>query len=97
MKKYCIATVQYPINWEPFLDIVRSSLESAGTGNKLLAYVVVDGRGCYNHGIMLEKEEDKFIEAICMVLQPGKWSSVRDDDPAVKEGMFERCERQNKD
>lgn len=88
--KFNIATVCRPKDFDGFLQHVRNSV---GEGPlELLGYVVVDGPGCYNHGVMLEGPEDHqkmFIETLCYALQPGKYSLAPDDDPAVSEGVFE--------
>lgn len=102
-RKFNIATVQYPINWDEYLKIVHES--AAGDPTKpethltVNGYVVVHGPGCYNHGIMITGEPtnmDRFVNMLALVLQPGKYSEAHIDDPAVKDGQFERCERAGK-
>lgn len=54
--------------------------------------MVVDGPGCYNHGVMLSgpaEAQVKFAEMLCIALQPGKYCQAADGDPAVAEGVFE--------
>lgn len=92
--KYVIATVQYPVNWPEFLACIRGALQPE---DALLGYVVVPGPGCYNHGVMIGgPNHAEIAKMLAMVLQPGKYASVPDDDPAVEEGKFERCERLSK-
>jgi len=55
----------------------------------ILSYIVIDGYGCFNHGIMLESgDTEKFLNHLTMALMPARWSKVSDNDPAVVAGLF---------
>jgi hypothetical protein len=93
MAKYNIATVCYPTNFDAFLKCIRDALQPE---DKLLGYVVVEGPGCYNHGVMVEgPTSEALIHSITLALQPGKYSLTSDSDPAVNEGAFTCCPRAN--
>jgi hypothetical protein len=88
--KYCIATVQKPLSQEHFSKLVEMVKSSAAEGgNTLQGLVIVPGQGCWNWGVMLDgPDEERFMESLTLVLQPGKYSRAPDDDPAVSEGVF---------
>lgn len=86
--KICIATPKYPLNFESFITAAKAS--AAEGGNVITGYVVVQGPGCWNHGVIIEgDDEEGFAQALAIALMPSKWCIVDDDDPAVVEGQFE--------
>ncbi len=86
--KACIATTKRPTDFAAFLDAVK---EQAKVDNvEIKGYVVTDGHGCLNHGIIVDGETvEPFLNHLTMALQPAKWSVVSDNDPAVVAGQFE--------
>lgn len=86
--KVCIATSKKPLDFVKFIECVKAS---AAEGNNVIkGYVVVPGNGCWNHGIIIEgDDEEGFINQLTMVMMPARWGKVDDSDPAVVEGQFE--------
>ena len=86
--KVCIATSKKPLDFDKFIAQIKSS--AAEGRNEIKGYVVMPGRGCWNHGIIIEGDDaENFINALTMALMPAKSSIVSDDDQGVTEGQFE--------
>lgn len=88
MKTFNIATSKKPTNFQAFVKAVQES--AAEGGLTIEAYVVVEGRGCLNHGVMVggdDQEAEKFIHQLTMVLMPARYCHA-DGDPAIHQGLF---------
>jgi len=86
--KAVIATSKCPADFEAYLEGIK---EWAADSNVVIqGYVVTDGPGCCNHGIMLEGDNsEQFMNQLTMALMPSRWSAVADSDPAIEAGQFD--------
>jgi hypothetical protein len=62
MTGWCIATTKRASDWEQFLVEIAGFFTHVGL--ELKSYIIVDGPGCYNHGILVEGDKGKAEKAI---------------------------------
>lgn len=59
---------------------------SASDGVTIQGALLTEGPGCYNLGIMLDEQNDRFAEALTMALMPAKYCVTTDS--RLKRGEF---------
>jgi hypothetical protein len=83
-----IASATKPHDPDKFMELVREACVNDKVGT-VDAMCIVPGPGCRNYGLQITSEQDprRWVESLCMVLQPGKYNEVT-NDPALREGEF---------